>query len=90
MFDTVPNNTSSTTLLLAIFGVGGGLLQLAVWTALIWDRKHSVISNLTLLLVMFMALNTQNLIAELHFWMIPTMALCQRVLPLLTFGKKET
>jgi len=34
-----------------------------------------------------MALNTQNLIADLHFWMLPVMALCQRWLPV---HKKET
>lgn len=87
VFETVPNNTSSTTLLLAILGAGGGLLHLAVWAALIWDKRYSVISNLTLMLVMFMALNTQNLIADLHFWMLPAMALCQRWLPM---RKKET
>ena len=89
VFDTVPNNTSSTTLLLAILGIGGGLLHVVAWMALIWDKRYSVLSNLTLLLIMFMALNTQNLIADLHFWMLPVMALCQRGVPLLTGRKKE-
>ena len=89
IFDTVPNNTSSSTLLFAIFGVLGGMIHVLVWIALVWEKKNGLMGNLTLLLVLFMALNTQNLIADVHFWMIPVMALCQRGLPLV-MEKKET
>ena len=89
VFDTVPNNTSSSTLIFAIFGVFGGLVHVAVWVALVWDKNHSIVSNLTLLLALFMAMNTQNLIADLHFWMLPVMALCQRGLPLVRKRMKE-
>lgn len=81
IFDTVPNNTSSSTLMFAIFGILGGLIHVAAWVAMVWDRRLSVFSNLVLLTVLFMALNTQNLIADLHFWLLPVMALCQRGLP---------
>ncbi|MBO7253337.1 MAG: hypothetical protein J6V25_12010 [Oscillospiraceae bacterium] len=81
VFDTVPNNTSSTTLLFAIFGLGGGLIHLLCWFALVWDKNRSWLSNLVLLAVLFMALNTQNLIANLFIWLLPMMAMCQRGIP---------
>ena len=81
VFDAVPNNTSSTTLLFAGFGLLGGLLHVLSWVVLVWDRKRNVFGNLYLLLILFMAFNTQNLIADVFLWLFPVMAMCQRGLP---------
>lgn len=81
IFDAVPNNTTSTMLMFAIFGVLGGMLHLVSWCALVWDGKRSTLGNVCLLVILMMAFNTQNLIANVYFWLLPTMALCQRGLP---------
>lgn len=73
----IEHNTSSSTIMLAIFGLLGGILHGASWVALLWRRHHAWVS-LGLLLVMGMAFNTQNLIADLFFWLLPTMALIQK------------
>lgn len=78
VFDTVPNNTSSSTLMFAIFGILGGLVHVISWVALVWQKDRSPVSNLILLLTLFMAINTQNLIADVHLWLLPMMALSQR------------
>mgnify|MGYP003294427873 CR=1 FL=1 len=45
---------------------------------------------LVLLLILFLSFNTQNLIANVYFWLFPMMALVERGLPVLKFcGKKE-
>lgn len=84
IFDSVPNNTTSTMLMLAIFGLLGGGLHVISWVCLVWDTKRTTFSNLFLLLILFMAFNTQNLIANVFLWLLPMMALCQRGLPWLT------
>ena len=81
VFDAVPNNTTSTMLMLAIFGLAGGVVHTLSWAVLIWDEKRSTFSNLYLLLIMFMAFNTQNLIANVFLWLLPMMALCQKGIP---------
>ena len=82
------HNTSSTLILFAILGVAGGLLHLASWIALLWNKERNVMNNLLLLLVFLMSFNTQNLTADVFFWLFPFMALVERGLPLLR--KKET
>lgn len=72
----IAHNTSSTTILFAVFGLVGGLYHLAGWLALVWQKGKPFVS-LGLLLVMGMAFNTQNLIADVFFWLFPTMALVQ-------------
>lgn len=91
--DTIANvlhgtnhNTSSTLLLYAILGIAGGTLNVAGWVALLWKRERNVFGNLVLLLILFLSFNTQNLVANVFFWMFPMMALVERGLPLL---KKE-
>ena len=83
IFDAVANNTSSSTLLFAIFGILGGLLHVLSWVSLVWEKERSVFGNLYLLIILFMAFNTQNLIADVYLWLFPMMALCQRGLPAL-------
>lgn len=72
------HNTSSTLLLYAIFGVAGGSLGLAVWVGMLWDRRRAVLGNLWLLGVMMLSFNTQNLTADVFFWLFPVLALAQR------------
>lgn len=80
------NNTSSTLLLYAVLGIAGGTLNVAGWVALLWKRDRNVLGNLILLVILFMSFNTQNLVANVFFWLFPMMALVERGLPLL---KKE-
>ena len=91
--DTIANvlhgtehNTSSTLLLFAILGLVGGTLNVAAWIALLWKRERKIIGNLILMVTMFMSFNTQNLTANVFFWLFPMMALVERGLPLI---KKE-
>lgn len=79
----VVNNTTSTMVMLAIFGVGGGLLHVASWMALIWEKERKLWVNLALCLILFMSFNTQNLTADVFFWLFPMMALVERGLPLI-------
>jgi hypothetical protein len=80
------HNTSSTMLLYAILGVAGGTLNVAAWIALLWKRERKIIGNLILMVTLFMSFNTQNLTANVFFWLFPMMALVERGLPLI---KKE-
>lgn len=80
---SVQNNTSSTMILFAILGVLGGTLNVAAWFSLIWKKEQGIITNLGLLLVLFMSFNTQNLVADVFFWLFPTMALVERGKPLM-------
>ena len=81
------HNTSSTLILFAITGVFGGLIHLAAWAALLWKKQRNVFGNLLLLVIFLMSFNTQNLVADVFFWLFPVMALVERGLPLL--HKKE-
>ena len=85
----VANNTSSTLVMFAGLGFGGGLLHVASWFALIWDRKRKIWANLGLVLLMFMSFNTQNLTADLFFWLFPCMALIQRGLPMIQLPERK-
>ena len=94
--DTVANvlhgtthNTSSTLILFAMFGVAGGILNVAAWFALAWKKERCIIGNLLLLLIFFMSFNTQNLVADVFFWLFPYMALTERGLPLLEKRKRK-
>ncbi len=75
------HNTSSTLLLYAIGGIVCGTLNVAAWVALAWRRNRNIFGNLVLLLILFMSFNTQNLIANVYFWLFPMMALTERELP---------
>ncbi len=77
------HNTSSTLILYAILGIFGGTLNVASWFALVWEKKRNLVGNLMLLLILFMSFNTQNLTADVFFWLFPTMALVERGLLLI-------
>lgn len=85
----VPNNTSSTLILYAIFGIFGGTLSVIAWAALVWKKERNMIGNLMLLLPLFMSFNTQNLTADVFFWLFPMMALTQWCVPMLENRKKK-
>jgi len=77
------HNTSSTLLLYAILGFAGGTVNVMAWVTLAWKRERNLLGNLILLLILFMSFNTQNLVANVFFWLFPMMALVERGLPLL-------
>ena len=75
------NNTSSTLILYAGLGILGGTLNVAAWVALAWEKDRRLWANLALLAVLFLSFNTQNLIADVFFWLFPVMALTERTVP---------
>ena len=77
----IENNTTSTMIQYAGFGLLTGSLHVAAWAALAWDKKRCVIGNLLLLLILFMSFNTQNLIGSLFFWLFPILALLDVTVP---------
>lgn len=77
----VANNTASTMLMFALFGIFGGVLHLASWVALVWQKERRLWANLALLALLLLSFNTQNLIADVFFWLFPMMALVERGLP---------
>lgn len=84
---SVENNTTSTMLMFALFGICGGVLHVASWLALVWSRERRLWVNLCLLLITFLSFNTQNLIADTFFWLLPILALTEKLVPKL--AKKE-
>lgn len=85
---SVPNNTTSTMVFLAVFGLLGGALHVASWMALVWEKGQKLWVNLALLVILFLSFNTQNLITDVFFWLFPIMALTERIVPLLAAKKK--
>lgn len=82
------NNTSSTLILYAVLGIVGGSLNVAAWVALAWEKRRCIFGNLALLVILFMSFNTQNLVADVFFWLFPYMALVEMLLPKITLGRK--
>jgi len=72
----------------AIFGIGGGVLHVLSWVALLWKKDRPVVGNLALLVIAFITFNTQNTIHDTFLWLFPMLALMERGLPLLNFRKK--
>lgn len=75
----LPNNTSSTTILMAGCGIGATFVHVAAWFALVWEKGRKLWVNLALVLILFVSFNTQNMIADLFFWLFPIMALAERI-----------
>lgn len=75
------HNTTSTLVLFAATGIFGGGLSVAVWVKMLWDKNRSLFGNLILLGILFLSFNTQNLAANLFFWLFPCMAFAQQVRP---------
>lgn len=76
---SVQNNTSSTMILLAGFGILGGGLNLVSWLALVWKKERHVLVNLCYFVIMAMSFNTQNLIGDVFLWLFPMMALTENL-----------
>ncbi len=83
------NNTTSTLIQYAAWGIFGGSLHVAAWLALIWEKERKFWVNLMLIPIMFLSFNTQNLIADVFFWMFAMMALTERLAPGLNFPKRR-
>ena len=81
--NAVKHNTSSTTLLYAVFGILGGSMNVLGWVALVWRKERKLWLNLLLLLSLVMAVNTQNFTTDVFFWLFPTMALTEKAVPLI-------
>lgn len=85
----VRNNTTSTLIMFAAFGIPGGILHVVTWMVLIWDKDRKLWVNLLMIPVLFLSFNTQNLTADVFFWLFPCMALTEKVLPHLNFPKRK-
>lgn len=84
----VTNNTATSPILFAAFGIFMGMVHVASWVALAWKKERSVIMNLILLVILFMPFNTQNVIGDIYFWLFPVMALVEKGLPLIPEKRK--
>lgn len=80
----VVNNTATSPIVFAAFGIVGGCLHVLSWVALAWRKERSILMNLVLLLILFIPFNTQNMIHDMFFWLFPVMFLVERGLPILT------
>ena len=77
----VPNNTATSPILFAVFGIVMGCIHVLSWAALAWKKERHVLMNLALMVILFVPFNTQNVIMDMFFWMFPIMALTQWCLP---------
>lgn len=77
---SLTDNTSSTMILLAGFGIFAGILNLISWLALVWHRERKAFINLCYWGILLMSFNTQNLIADVFLWLFPMMALTEYLL----------
>lgn len=85
----VPNNTATSPIIFAVFGIVGGCVHVLSWAALAWKKERHWMMNLILMLILFVPFNTQNVIMDMFFWLFPIMALTQRGLPMLNDLKKK-
>lgn len=76
----IDNNTSSTMILYAVFGLFFGNLNVLAWICLLWEKNRNVLLNLLCIVLMFATFNTENLVAEVFLWLFPIMALTEALL----------
>lgn len=86
---SVPNNTATSPILFAVFGIVGGCVHVLSWVAFAWKKERHWIMNLILLVILFVPFNTQNVIPDMFFWLFPMMALTQWCLPRLDFRNRK-
>ncbi len=86
---SVPNNTTSSPIFFAIFGIVGGCIHVLSWVAFAWKKERPVVMNLILMVILFVPFNTQNVVHDLFFWLFPMMALTEKCLPRLEKARKE-
>ena len=85
---SVPNNTASSPILFAAFGIVMATVHVGSWVALAWRKDRHFLMNVILLVILFVPFNTQNVIHDMFFWLFPIMALLEKVLPQLDKIKK--
>lgn len=78
---SLENNTASSPILFASFGIVGGCVHVLSWVALAWKKERHWIMNVILLVILFMPFNTQNVIHDMFFWTFPVIALTQWCVP---------
>ena len=71
----VPNNTCTSPIIFAVFGIVGGCVHVLSWVALAWKKERHWMMNLILMLILFIPFNTQNVIMDMFFWLFPIMAM---------------
>ena len=76
---SIANNTSSTTLMGAMFGLPGLAVHVVSWVAMLWEKQRKFWVNFALVVIMFVAFNTQNMVADVFFWLFPVMALTEKL-----------
>lgn len=79
---SVPNNTATSPILFAIFGIVGGCVHVLSWVALAWRKERHWLMNIILLVILFLTFNTQNVMPDMFFWLFPMLALTERGLML--------
>lgn len=87
VLSTMSNNTATSAILFASFGIVGGCLHVLSWVALVWRKDRSVIMNLILMVILFIPFNTQNVVHDMMFWLFPVMALVEKGIPFLKIIK---
>jgi len=76
----VENNTATSPILFAAFGIFMGAVHVFSWVALAWRKDRNVFMNLILLVILFIPFNTQNVIYDIFFWLFPVMALVEKMI----------
>lgn len=77
---SVPNNTATSPILFASFGVFGGILHVLSWAALAWKKERHWLLNVILMVILFVPFNTQNVMGDMFFWLFPILALTEKCL----------
>ncbi|MGM9589483.1 MAG: hypothetical protein ACI3V0_04840 [Faecousia sp.] len=78
---SVTNNTATSPIIFAVFGIVGGCLHVLSWVAFAWKKERNILLNLMLMVILFVPFNTQNVVHDLFFWLFPVMALTEKILP---------
>lgn len=86
---SVPNNTATSPIIFAVFGIVGGCVHVLSWAALAWKKERHWVMNLLLMVILFIPFNTQSVVADMFFWLFPIMALAERGLPMLDNLKRK-
>lgn len=85
---SVPNNTTTSPIIFAVFGIVGGCVHVLSWAVMAWKKERHVLMNLFLMLILFVPFNTQNVLPDMFFWMFPMMVLTEKGLTLADRLKK--
>lgn len=85
----VANNTATSAILFAVFGIVGGCVHVLSWAALAWRKERHWMMNVILMVILFIPFNTQNVMHDMFFWLFPAMALAQWCLTRLNMMKMK-